>query len=64
MKEFTSTGTKLQMAAERGCAPYERKEDYHALYVGMDVHKDSIALGSAWPGRGEAEYRGEIASSA
>jgi len=33
----------------------------HALYVGLDVHKETIAVALAWPGRGEPEYRGEIA---
>ena len=29
-------------------------------YIGLDVHKDSIAVAIAWPGREEPEYRGEI----
>lgn len=63
MKEFTAEGAKIQTAAAWECAPEERTHDYYALYVGMDVHKDSIALGLAWPGRGEPEYRGEIANT-
>lgn len=35
----------------------------YALYVGLDVHKDTIAVAVAWPGRGEAQYRGEIANT-
>ncbi len=34
-----------------------------ALYVGLDVHKDTIAVGLAWPGRGEPEYHGEISNT-
>ena len=30
-------------------------------YVGLDVHKDTIAVAVALPGRGEPVYRGEIA---
>lgn len=43
-------------------APSIAFDDY-AMYVGMDVHKDSIAVAVAHPGRNEPEYRGEIASS-
>jgi len=62
MKEFTSERAKIQTAAARGSATGEGAGDYHALYVGLDVHKDSIAIAVAWPGRGEPEYRGEIAN--
>ena len=27
-------------------------------YVGLDVHKDTIAAAVAWPGRADPEYRG------
>ena len=33
--------------------------EYRA-YVGLDIHKDTIAAAVAWPGRGEPEYRGTI----
>ena len=36
----------------------------YGLYVGLDVHKDTIAVALAWPGRDEALYRGEIANTA
>lgn len=35
----------------------------HGLYVGLDVHKDTIAVAIAHPGRGEPHYFGEIANS-
>lgn len=38
------------------------KEDY-SLYVGLDVHKDTISVAVAFPGRGEPEYRGEIGNT-
>ncbi len=62
MKEFTAEGAKIQTAAAWESATCERVDEYYSLYVGLDVHKDSIAIGVAWPGRGEAEYRGEIAN--
>ena len=34
----------------------------YAAYVGMDTHKDTIAVAVAEPGRGEPIYRGEIAN--
>jgi transposase len=33
----------------------------YSAYVGLDVHKDTIAVAVAFPGRGEPVYRGEIA---
>ena len=45
----------LQAALQGGVSEY-------GFYVGLDVHKDSIAVAVAWPGRGEPVYRGEIAN--
>jgi transposase len=36
--------------------------DRYAAYVGLDVHKDTIAVAVALPGRDEPVYRGEIAN--
>ena len=33
-------------------------QERHAAYVGLDVHKDSIAVAVAEPGRSEPVYRG------
>ncbi len=33
----------------------------YSAYVGLDVHKDTIAVAVALPGRGDPVYRGEIA---
>ncbi len=38
--------------------------DRHGLYVGLDVHKDTIAVAVAEPGRGAARYWGEIKHTA
>ncbi len=37
-------------------------EEYNA-YVGLDVHKDTIAVALAYPGREKAESRGFIPNS-
>ena len=34
--------------------------DGYRGYVGLDVHRDTIAVAVAWPGRGEPEYRGVV----
>ena len=39
-----------------------RAEERYALYVGLDVHKDTIAVAVAEPGRGDPQARGEIAN--
>ncbi len=31
-----------------------------SAYVGLDVHKDTIAVAVGLPGRGEPVYRGEV----
>jgi len=38
-------------------------EQRYAAYVGLDVHKEAIAIAVAWPGRDEPEYWGEIKHS-
>lgn len=38
------------------------QEERHAAYVGLDVHKETITVAVAEPGRGEPVYWGEIAN--
>jgi transposase len=61
MKKFTATIGRLGTVSgletvQKGVA------DKYSLYVGLDVHKDSIAVAVAARGRGEPFYRGEIAN--
>jgi hypothetical protein len=66
MKEFnleqhwieTASALEIVRDAEVNAATLER----HAAYVGLDVHKDTIAVAVAAPGRSEPVYRGEIAN--
>ena len=65
MKKFS----ELEAAGVRGEASAAvltavMNDGEHGAYVGLDVHKDTIAVAVAWPGRGEAQYRGEIANTA
>lgn len=55
MGEFTA-----EISARTSCSESRQGERY-AMYVGLDTHKDTLAVGVAHPGRGQPEYRGEIA---
>jgi transposase len=39
----------------------ERDWSRYGAFIGLDVHKETIAVAVALPGRGEPQYRGEIA---
>jgi transposase len=66
MNEFSpeqhriETASALELVNEvvRQAGALER----HAAYVGLDVHKETIAVAVAEPGREEPTYRGEIAN--
>jgi transposase len=64
MKEFNANDvieTQTSVATLMGCL--DRQERY-GLYVGLDVHKDTIAVAVAEPGRGAPRYWGEIKPTA
>ncbi len=64
MKEFTPGETKIETVsalATVGQGQGLTADDY-AAYVGLDVHKDTIAVAVAYEGREEPEFRGEIAN--
>jgi transposase len=51
----TASALEVVRAAEQ--------RDKHAAYIGLIVHKETIAVAVAEPGRGEPIYRGEIANT-
>jgi len=45
-------------------APVEPEQPtIHGAYVGLDVHKETIAIAVAGPGRQQPVYEGEIANT-
>ena len=48
---------KQTAAAFEGTAGWSR----YSAFIGLDVHKETIAVAVALPGRDEPQYRGEIA---
>lgn len=64
MKEFTARNRverQSSTATMRGALDTTEK---YGLYVGLDVHKDTIAVAVAEPGRSVASYWGEIKHTA
>jgi transposase len=55
--ETASSQVALSAASEKGAGKQ------YAAYIGLDVHKETIAIAVAEPGRGEPMYRGEIANT-
>ena len=62
MKKFNGNETSMETlaSAQVVSAALSQPRGY-AQYVGLDVHKDTIAVALAAPGRGEPHYDGEIA---
>lgn len=63
MNEFTAGVSVEASDEEAGIREVFGSGDRYALYVGLDVHKDTLAVAVAAPGRGEPWYRGEIANT-
>jgi hypothetical protein len=62
MKKFSSEQQRIETASALEVVTNAERQEHHAAYVGLDVHKDSIAVAVAEPGRCEPVYRGEIAN--
>jgi transposase len=63
MKEFNVKEPRIETATAQGSLhPISIAQTYPA-YIGLDVHKDTIAVAVARMGREEPEYRGEIANN-
>ncbi len=63
MKEFNAEPVRIAGASALEAVQQARSEKRYAAYVGLDVHKETIAVAVAWSGRDEPEYRGEIKHS-
>ncbi|SFT33830.1 hypothetical protein SAMN04487956_11676, partial [Halomonas saccharevitans] len=60
---MTQSNATQQVVVERTAAErLSAASDVHAAYIGLDVHKASIAVSIAEAGRHEPEFRGEIAN--
>ena len=62
MNEFTPEQHGIETASALEMVRTAENVDIHVAYVGLDVHKETIAVAIAEPGRGEPIYRGEIAN--
>ena len=60
MKEFNAEQAQVETVSALKVVQEAGKKRY-AVYVGLDVHKETIAVAIARAGREEPEYRGEIA---
>jgi len=66
MKEYNAKEIKVEaedMDAMKRFIASKRAEVEYGAYVGLDVHKDTIAVALAEPGRAEPLYEGEIANN-
>lgn len=62
MNEFISKEVITETASSVITFEGGQTSGRYAAYIGLDVHKDSIAVAVAWPGRNAPEDRGEIAN--
>jgi len=62
MKEFNPEQHRIETASALEVVTNAKDQARYAAYVGLDVHKETIAVAVAQPGRSEPEYRGEIAN--
>ena len=58
MKEFNVETVRIETASALDAVQEAGKPKRYAAYVGLDVHKETIAVAIARPGREEPEYRG------
>jgi transposase len=66
MQECSVVAHKIETASSQAAlaaASGKAAAKQYAAYVGLDVHKETIAIAVAEPGRGEPVYRGEIANT-
>ena len=62
MSKFNPERDRIETASALEAVANCENQESHAAYVGLDVHKETIAVAVAEPGRAEPTYRGEIAN--
>ena len=60
MTKCNATKIRIETAAAPGALRAEEPSCGHGAYVGLDVHKDTVAVAVARPGREAPESRGEV----
>ena len=60
MKEFNAEEFRVESTSVSDVVVGAEAVDIYSAYVGLDVHKETIAVAVALPGRDEPHYRGEI----
>ena len=63
MQEFNVAEHPIETASALAAVGAGGLPGGHAAYIGLDVHKETIAIAVAEPGRGEPIDRGEIANT-
>jgi transposase len=63
MKEFNAEAVVIEPASALGAVLEVQAERQYPAYIGLDVHKESIAVAVARAGRAAPESRGEIANT-
>ena len=63
MNEFNPVEQRVETASALAVVRQVGSGERYVAYVGLDVHKETIAIAVAEPGRGEPSYRGEIANT-
>jgi len=60
MKEFNAEPVQVKTASALNAVQETSTTKQYAVYIGLDVHKETITVAIARPGRDEPEYREEI----
>jgi transposase len=62
MKEFNAESVSVDTQVAMQVVQKHNDERHYPAYIGLDVHKETIAWAVARQGRAEPEFRGEIAN--
>lgn len=60
MKQFTPESIQIETASSIDLVTMHKMYEDYCAYIGLDVHKETIAVAIAPRGRGEVIYHGEI----